>query len=49
MTYKNLPQRESDQKVFIADISKIKELIGWQPKISKEDGIRKMIEWLKSR
>ena len=45
MTYKNLPQRESDQKVFIADISKIKELIGWQPKTSKEDGIRKMIEW----
>ncbi|WP_459815010.1 GDP-mannose 4,6-dehydratase [Campylobacter concisus] len=49
MTYKNLPQRESDQKVFIADISKIKELIDWQPRISKEDGIRKMIEWLKSR
>jgi len=46
ITYTKLPPRESDQKVFIADISKAKELIGWEPKVSKEDGIRKMIEWV---
>jgi CDP-paratose 2-epimerase len=47
MNYTQLPPRESDQKVFVADISKAKELIGWEPKISKEEGIRKMIEWIK--
>jgi hypothetical protein len=28
MTYTQLPPRESDQRVFVADISKAKELIG---------------------
>jgi len=49
MTYTKLPPRESDQKVFVADISKAKRLIEWEPKVSKEDGIRKMIEWIKER
>jgi CDP-paratose 2-epimerase len=39
--------RESDQKVFVADNSKIKNLIGWTPKVGKEEGIRRMIEWVK--
>jgi len=46
MTYTKLPPRESDQKVFVADISKAKRLIEWEPKVSKKDGIRKMIEWI---
>jgi len=46
MEYVQLPLRESDQKVFIADLTKVKKLIGWEPRISKEQGIRKMIEWV---
>ncbi len=46
MTYQQLPPRESDQRVFVADISKAKELIGWAPKVSKAEGVRKMIEWV---
>ena len=46
MEYKQLPIRESDQRVFVADLTKVKELIGWEPKVSKEEGIRKMIEWV---
>jgi len=49
MEYKQLPWRESDQKVFVADIQKAKRLIGWEPKVNSEDGIRKMIEWLKQQ
>jgi CDP-paratose 2-epimerase len=45
-SYTQLPQRASDQKVFVADISKAKELIGWEPKVSKKEGIKKMIDWL---
>jgi len=48
MKYTQLPVRESDQRVFVADLSKAKELIGWEPKVSKEEGIRKMIEWVSS-
>jgi CDP-paratose 2-epimerase len=48
MNYNRLPWRESDQKVFVADITKAKQLIGWTPKITKEEGIDKMLEWLKN-
>lgn len=44
--YEKLSPRESDQKVFIADISKSREKINWEPEISKETGIEKMINWL---
>jgi len=46
MEYEELPVRESDQQVFVADLTKAKDLIGWEPKVSKEEGIRKMIEWV---
>ncbi|GHV65463.1 CDP-paratose 2-epimerase [Bacteroidia bacterium] len=49
MVYKQLPWRESDQKVFVADIAKAKRLIGWEPKVSKEAGIAKMVNWLQSK
>ena len=46
MSYENLPPRESDQRVFVADISKATDTIGWEPEISKEKGIIKMLEWV---
>jgi CDP-paratose 2-epimerase len=44
--YKQLPARASDQKIFVADIDKIYRFIGWQPKVTKEDGIQNMLLWL---
>jgi CDP-paratose 2-epimerase len=49
MNYQNLPVRESDQKIFVADFSKIKKDIGWKPLISKAAGIDKMIEWVSTQ
>ena len=49
MEYTLLPVRESDQKVFVADLTKIKKFIDWAPRISKEDGFRKMIDWVVSK
>lgn len=46
MSYIELPPRESDQRVFVANIRKAHDLLDWKPKISKETGIRKMIEWV---
>jgi CDP-paratose 2-epimerase len=44
-----LPARESDQRVFIADISKVKSMLNWSPKITKEVGIRRMVDWVRSQ
>jgi CDP-paratose 2-epimerase len=49
LRYKKLPWRVSDQKVFVADISKARERIGWQPKIDKRIGIRKMLRWIREQ
>jgi len=46
MNYTKLPVRESDQRVFVADLAKVKDLIGWKPKVSKEEGMRQMIQWI---
>jgi len=48
LRYRKLPWRESDQKIFVADTSKSKEYFGWQPEISRNDGLKKMLEWVKS-
>lgn len=47
MEYIQLPPRQSDQKVFVADISKIQERIGWEPKVSARQGIKIMVTWIK--
>jgi len=44
--YMHLPPRESDQKVFVADFTKAKEIFGWQPTVDKVSGIRKMLDWM---
>lgn len=46
MKFDVLPPRESDQRVFVADISKARELIGWTPEVDKVEGVRKMISWI---
>lgn len=46
MEYIQLPPRQSDQKVFVADITKINKLINWNPKVSAYDGVLKMIDWV---
>ena len=38
--------RPSDQKVYISDISKIKKTLGWQPKISVKEGIKRLSDWV---
>ena len=48
LNYKKIPARESDQKVFVADIAKIKQFIGWEPKTEKFSAIAKMLQWIDS-
>lgn len=48
MNYKELPPRQSDQKVFIADISKAEKVFGWKPKTDKISGLKQMISWVET-
>ncbi len=38
--------RPGDQRVFIADIRKAQEKLGWQPTISPQEGIRDLYQWV---
>lgn len=46
LNYQQLPPRPSDQKFFVADITKAAKLLNWKPMVSKEEGIKKMLEWI---
>ena len=39
--------RPSDQKVYISDITNITKTLGWQPQITPEEGMDKIIDWVK--
>lgn len=44
---KFLPLPQDDPHKRKPDISKAKKLLGWEPKVSLEDGLKKVIEWFK--
>jgi CDP-paratose 2-epimerase len=48
LEYQKIPKRESDQRVFIADISKISESIDWRPQVNAKDGIALMMNWIEN-
>jgi len=45
LNFTRLPWRQSDQRFFVADNSKARELIGWAPVTSKEAGIESVLDW----
>lgn len=42
------PVPKGDVPITYADISKAKRLLGWQPKVSIEEGIKRFVEWYKN-
>lgn len=46
LTYTKLPPRGSDQKVFIADLSKAKKILHWTTQVSAFDGVDRMVKWV---
>jgi dTDP-glucose 4,6-dehydratase len=43
------PLPEDDPKVRRPDITRAKELLGWEPKVSFEDGMKRSIAWFRER
>lgn len=48
LDYRQGPPRESDQRVFVADIAKISALTGWTPQVSAPAGVGRMLDWVES-
>lgn len=48
MKYREIAWRESDQKVFVADINKAKQIIGWYQQVSSIEGLDRMLQWLQN-
>ena len=48
LVYTHNPPRQSDQKVFVADIRKAARLLDWEPAIDKEEGIARMLRWVEA-
>ena len=46
MVYEKLPWRQSDQKMFVADMSKVSKHIEWHPLVEPREGVKRMIQWL---
>ena len=40
------PWRPGDQRVFVADISRAAGRLGWRPRVSPAEGIRRLYEWV---
>jgi CDP-paratose 2-epimerase len=40
--------REGDQNYYVSDIAKAKQVLGWEPHISFDEGLRDLIAWAES-
>ena len=47
LTYRSLP--EDDPARRRPDVAKAKELLGWEPSVTAEDGLKRTIEWFRSQ
>jgi CDP-paratose 2-epimerase len=47
LNFRPIPWRQSDQKVFIADIRKAQKHLHWNPTVTKHEGVSRMIDWVR--
>jgi dTDP-glucose 4,6-dehydratase len=36
----------SEVRDLVADTSRVRELVGWEPRVSLDEGLRRVIEWV---
>jgi nucleoside-diphosphate-sugar epimerase len=44
-----LPSREGEPHSIVADVTRLREELGWTPRLSLEEGIEDTVEWWRSR
>jgi CDP-paratose 2-epimerase len=47
LSYDRLQWRPHDQKFFVADITKAKTMLNWQPTVGRDDGLERTLQWLR--
>lgn len=45
LDYDEGPPRPGDQKVFVADVRKARQLMAWEPQVSLEAGLDRLVDW----
>lgn len=40
-------ERKGDQKIYVSDITKVKNALGWHPRVSVKEGILRLYNWIK--
>jgi CDP-paratose 2-epimerase len=40
--------RPGDQRIFVSDIRKARRELGWEPRIGVDEGVRRLLEWVRS-
>jgi nucleoside-diphosphate-sugar epimerase len=46
--YGEVPQRPGDPEVIEADVTRLRDEVGWRPSVTLEDGIRETVGWWKT-
>jgi CDP-paratose 2-epimerase len=46
LKYQRLPWRHSDQRFFVANITKANRLLHWEPRLNKQRGVKLMLRWV---
>ncbi len=44
--FRSAPWRPGDQKLYVTDISRISHELGWVPRVSRDEGVRRLVEWV---
>lgn len=47
LNYQYSDWRPGDQKIYISDVSKLKDVLGWVPKTTVKKGLENLFEWVK--
>ncbi|TXT55593.1 MAG: Nucleoside-diphosphate sugar epimerase [Promethearchaeota archaeon] len=47
--YEFFDWRPKDQKIYISDITRAKELLSWKPQFSPNEGIKRVVKWMKRK
>jgi CDP-paratose 2-epimerase len=45
VAYRLAPARPADQRSFVADVSRARGRLGWEPTVGVEEGLGRLIEW----
>ncbi len=46
LNYTQLLARESDQRFFVSDLTKVNQMLHWQPVVSAQEGVESMVKWV---